>query len=71
MLKIQVISSNGAIASNVHPVYFNEYGGNIGRADGNSLVLNDPTKTISRIHATISFRAGQYFIKGLGKLPCI
>ncbi len=69
MLKIQVISSNGAIASNVHPVYFNEYGGNIGRADGNSLVLNDPTKTISRIHATISFRAGQYFIKGLGKLP--
>ena len=69
MMKIQVVSSNGMLLSNGNSVCFNELGGNIGRADGNMLVLNDPTKTISRIHATISFRTGQYFIKGLGKLP--
>lgn len=47
MMKIQVVSSNGMLLSNGNSVCFNELGGNIGRADGNMLVLNDPTKTIS------------------------
>lgn len=69
MIKIEIISFNGMPTA--QPLYscFNELGGNIGRADGNTLVLDDPTKTISRIHATISFRMGQYYIRGIGRLP--
>lgn len=69
MIKIEIISFNDIPTT--QPLYscFNELGGNIGRAEGNTLVLNDPTKTISRVHATISFQMGQFFIRGLGRLP--
>ena len=63
---IRVNSYNGAPP--VQPLFaeFNELGGNIGRAEGNALVLNDPMRIISRTHASVEFRAGHYFIRNLG-----
>jgi len=69
MIKIQVVLCNGISAASQSFANFDERGGNIGRAEDNKLVLDDPTKSISRIHATILFRSGQYFILSLGKLP--
>jgi FHA domain-containing protein len=66
MIRIQVAVCNGSPPS--RPLYadFDELGGNIGRAEGNALVLKDPTRTISRTHASINFRNGGYRIRSLG-----
>ena len=66
MIRIQVTHYNGAPPP--QPLFgeFNESGGNIGRADGNALVLHDPTRTISRTHASIICRDGDYSIRNLG-----
>ncbi|WAR45707.1 type VI secretion system-associated FHA domain protein TagH [Methylomonas rapida] len=42
---------------------FDTHDGTIGRAPNNHLVLPDPEKFISRLHATIVFEGGQYFIQ--------
>ena len=39
---------------------FDELGGTIGRADTNQLVLPDPDRSISRVHAQVVFRHGAY-----------
>jgi type VI secretion system FHA domain protein len=45
---------------------FAEAGGTIGRGDSNTLVLPDPERYISRIHATVSFQAGGFIITDNG-----
>lgn len=66
MIRIKVISNiNQPLSQSLH-AEFDELGGNIGRAEGNALVLNDPGRSISRIHASVVYRGGQYFIRGLG-----
>ena len=66
MIKIEVASSDKQPL--LQPLYaeFDELGGNIGRAEGNALVLHDPERHISRVHASIAFRDGAYFIRSLG-----
>lgn len=66
MIKIEVISCNGTPPSQPFSTEFDELGGNIGRAEGNTLVLHDPERHISRVHASIAFRDGKYFIRSLG-----
>ncbi|WP_051048923.1 type VI secretion system-associated FHA domain protein TagH [Nitrosospira lacus] len=66
MIRIQVTSYNGASLSQPLFAEFNELGGNIGRGEGNALVLHDPTRTISRTHASVAFRSGGYVIRNLG-----
>ena len=66
MIKIQVISYNNQPLLQSLNAEFDELGGNIGRAEGNALVLNDPDRSISRIHAAVVYRGGQFFIRGLG-----
>src|SRR5579871_1171569 len=66
MIRIQVTHYNGAPPPQPLFAEFNESGGNIGRAEGNALVLHDPTRTISRTHASISYRDGDYAIRNLG-----
>ena len=46
-------------------------GGTLGRSAGNDLVLDDPGKFISRVHAKISFRAGSYFLEDVGSNPSV
>jgi len=66
MIKIQVVSHNSQPSLQSLHAEFDELGGNIGRAEGNALVLSDPGRSISRIHASVVYRGGQYFIRGLG-----
>ncbi len=44
-------------------------GGTIGRLEQNDLILPDPERTISRTHARVDFRDGEYFVTGLGQNP--
>lgn len=66
MIRIQVIACNGAPPLHPLSAEFDELGGNIGRAESNALVLYDPARNISRVHASIAFRAGEFFICSLG-----
>jgi FHA domain-containing protein len=63
---IRITGCNGTPPSKPLVAEFNEMGGNIGRAEGNALVLHDPMRVISRTHASIEFRNGGYFIRNLG-----
>ena len=44
-------------------------GGTIGRVVTNTLVLSDPERAVSRVHAQVVFRNGQYFIIDRGSNP--
>ncbi|WP_305728104.1 type VI secretion system-associated FHA domain protein TagH [Variovorax sp. PDC80] len=48
---------------------FGPEGGTIGRADTNTLVLDDPDRTVSRVHAQVLCRDGQYFAIDRGSNP--
>ena len=48
---------------------FDETGGDTGRADSHRLVLPDPERTISRVHARVVFRGGGYAIVDQGGNP--
>ena len=69
MITITVASYNGAQLAQPLAAHFDEMGGNIGRADNNQLVLPDPERTISRVHAQIVFRGGRYAIVDRGSNP--
>ena len=45
---------------------FTESGGTIGRGEQNTLVLPDPARYISRVHATVSFQAGGFVLTDNG-----
>lgn len=66
MIRLQVTAVQGLPPTQALAADFDEFGGDIGRADGNVLVLPDPDKYVSRIHATIVFRAGCYRIVDKG-----
>ena len=68
MIVLTVISFNNAPSSGPS-ASFDELGGTIGRADSNQLVLPDPERTISRIHARVLFRNGTYAIVDNGSNP--
>lgn len=68
MMLLRVLSYNGVPADGPS-AQFDEIGGTIGRADNNQLVLPDPERTISRVHARIVFRAGGYAVVDNGSNP--
>ena len=68
MIVLTVLSYNGERAQGPS-AQFDELGGTIGRADNNQLVLPDPERTISRIHARVVYRAGRYAIVDNGSNP--
>jgi type VI secretion system FHA domain protein len=68
MIVLRVLSYNGAPAAGPE-AQFDELGGTIGRADNNQLVLPDPERTISRVHARVVFRAGQFAVVDNGSNP--
>ncbi len=65
MITLTVTSFKGNPVGNP-PVSFDELGGTIGRADTNQMVLPDPERAISRIHAQVVFRGGSYALIGRG-----
>ncbi|MBA4178152.1 MAG: type VI secretion system-associated FHA domain protein TagH [Leptothrix sp. (in: Bacteria)] len=68
MIQLRVLSYNGAPADGPS-AQFDELGGTVGRADNNQLVLPDPERTISRVHARIVFRGGGYAVVDNGSNP--
>ena len=68
MIVLRVLSYNGAPADGPQ-AQFDELGGTLGRADNNQLVLPDPERTISRVHARVVFRAGGYAVVDNGSNP--
>jgi FHA domain-containing protein/type VI secretion system protein len=50
---------------------FTVSGGTLGRSPGNDLVLGDPSKYISRTHARVTFREGNFYLADLGSNPSI
>lgn len=70
MIVLAVMTYNGAATEPVE-ASFDELGGTIGRADGNLMVLPDPERTISRVHAKVVFRNGRYAIEDRGSNPIL
>lgn len=68
MILLTVLSYNGAPTTGL-AASFDELGGSIGRADNNQLVLPDPERSISRVHARILFRGGAYAVVDNGSNP--
>ena len=68
MIVLTVLSYSGVPADGLS-ARFDELGGTIGRADNNQLVLPDPERSISRLHAKVVFRGGQYAIVDNGSNP--
>ena len=52
-------------------VRFDEAGGNIGRSPDNALVLDDPSKYISRVHASVTARDGAFVLEDMGSNPSV
>lgn len=63
MITIKATAFNGRPLNEPLVADFDEAGGNIGRRDDNTLVLPDPERHISRVHAVIEFRSGSYVIR--------
>jgi FHA domain-containing protein len=66
MLKLEVALFNGQPPAEPLSAEFDEMGGSIGRAEGNTLALPDEKRYISRTQADIAFRSGGYVLRDLG-----
>lgn len=69
MIQITVISQQGASVAHPATARFGPAGGTIGRAVTNTLVLDDPGRAVSRVHARVLCRGGRYFIVDQGSNP--
>ena len=65
-LILEVISPNGSDMGGGRRKSFGPEGGRIGRADDCDWVLPSPDKYISRHHATVFFKYGQFYVKAEG-----
>lgn len=69
MIKIVVQTLQGAPVGVPLSAAFGPEGGTIGRASNNTLVLEDPDRTVSRVHAQIICRGGSWVIVDRGSNP--
>lgn len=69
MIRIEVLSRQGTPLPQPLSAVFGPEGGSIGRAGENTLVLDDPDRTVSRVHAEVLHRDGRYFIADRGSNP--
>ena len=66
MLKLQATSFSNQPLAQSFDAEFDELGGSVGRSDGNTLVLPDDKRYISRTQATIAYRNGSYYLQDHG-----
>lgn len=71
VITLTVISYNGKPSPAPLSANFDEFGGTIGRADNNLLVLPDQERTVSRIHAQIVCRDGKFALVDRGSNPVL
>ena len=69
MITLTVQHYNGSPLPQALTVNLDEMGGTVGRAPTNHLVLPDPERTISRVHAQIVYRHGAYWVIDRGSNP--
>ena len=65
-LTLRILSYRNQAVPPAPPVRFGAAGGNIGRSPENELVLDDPSKYISRVHARVFARDGAFVLEDLG-----
>jgi FHA domain-containing protein len=70
-MKIAVVSMRGGGGPTGLSAEFDATGGTIGRAKTNLLVLDDPDRTVSRVHAQVVSRNGAFFIVDQGSNPLL
>jgi type VI secretion system FHA domain protein len=68
-MKIAVVSMRSGSGAVGLSAEFGPAGGTIGRAKTNSLVLDDPDRTVSRVHAQVLCRNGVFYIVDQGSNP--
>lgn len=66
MMRIEIRTFGGQPPPAPVVAEFDEMGGSIGRSEGNTLILPDEKRYISRSQATIAFRSGGYVLRDLG-----
>ena len=71
MVFLEVISVNGSTPMSPIEASFDAAGGTVGRATTNGLVLPDPGRTVSRIHAQFIRRQGKVKVIARGTNPLI
>ena len=71
MIRIATIALHGAPLGRPLAADFDARGGSIGRANTNHLMLEDPDRTVSRVHAQVLVRDGRYFIVDRGSNPML
>ncbi|MEJ8824789.1 type VI secretion system-associated FHA domain protein TagH [Variovorax humicola] len=69
VINVVVVSHRGAPVGQPMSAQFGPAGGTIGRAPTNTLVLDDPDRTVSRVHAQVECRGGKFFILDRGSNP--
>lgn len=70
MITLTILTFNGGPTERLSAT-FDELGGTIGRADNNQLILPDPERTISRVHAQVAFRNGGFALIDRGSNPVL
>ena len=70
MIVLTVLRYNGAPCEPL-AASFDELGGSIGRAPTNQLVLPDPDRTVSRVHAEVVLRNGGHAVIDRGSNPVL
>ncbi len=70
-MRVVVVGLKGAPVAQSLAAQFGPAGGTIGRAVGSTLVLDDPERTVSRVHAQVLCRGGEYFVVDRGSNPLI
>jgi len=68
-LTIQATRRQGQALASPPTAVFGPAGGSIGRSEGSTLVLDDPDRTVSRLHAQVSWRDGIWMITDRGSNP--
>ncbi|EUC16954.1 UNVERIFIED_ORG: FHA domain protein [Burkholderia sp. CF145] len=71
ILSLRVARFNDEPVAEPTAVEFGPAGGTIGRATDCTLVLPDQQRAISRVHARIEFRGGEYLLCDLGSNPSV
>ena len=66
MLRLQATSFGNQPVLSAIEAEFDELGGSIGRSDGNTLVLPDDKRYISRTQAEVACRGGSFLLRDLG-----
>src|SRR5262245_11935691 len=71
MIQIRVVSVDGRPPNAPIMASFGASGGTIGRSEGNTLVLPDEAKTVSRHHAVVQVQGGQFVLLDRGANPTL